>query len=918
MIRNIWSFLQNYFIKINILILITIFIILGSILSKYDVFSIYPEEYIFLEEHNHQLIKYDANKKENINKNSNKIFLKFKFEKKDNTKIQNIFQTDDHNFGIRLEIINNNLSLVVSNTADTDDGYKIFLFNTKIYKNKNYEFKIHALKNSGFHAQLNDELIKYYSYDTNFNLSNFILGNGFDGKRPFSGNIYEIYYDTRPSYKKNFSLVLFIKKYFSEIVFLSGLILSYLLPLWLYTRKKKLHTAIKTFDKMFERNKNVVLVISFLITLLIFISIPIFTYFISIYIALFIIGIGFYTTLLPQYIKDDNYSLFFIPIFGLLGTVIIGGYMIAFSFNINYLIYLLPIYSIFLLFFKSNTRSSYCNILINIKTKIYENSYIYLFASIFVIFFLLLPNFIYPDSSFYRIGPDLSLYAKMSQYLADGGLLSEAQERANEFIDMPVGEINRYGDASATWPFMYYFRWGFAAFQNMILSITSATHIHQISFLSLVFSHLFLGFIVFYWLLKVFKISKFISSLAGLAIIFNANLLNLWYEGFYANAFSIFIYLFLLYLISTKKSTKISSNKYELVPIYTFLFIAIFFTYPEGFIFIFAPLIFAIIFFEIIFFRKIEFFKYSLLFISFVIAFILLLPANFLIDWIGLTIKQLSEEGGNGFMQPYWALPHEILGMFNIYIDISGSNAGVKLQRSYVNYILSISVSISILAVIFYYIKNSYKKIDPILYSVYILTGIIGILVFVFSRSNNYLYMKYYVFLSPLLLITFWLALNFCIRKKNYFLGIKKDHIFTIISFLIIFNGLTYIGKYTYQSKRVSQNKIELYENTKHMDFNNTIIYPISYDDILYSYASLIDAPWIINGKFSKKYFQKYMGYKVYIFIKTKDYKENSEYDKIIYKDSEYIIINSGLKLIEIIEKDKDAINKEIFSKVNK
>ena len=60
------------------------------------------------------------------------------------------------------------------------------------------------------------------------------------------------------------------------------------------------------------------------------------------------------------------------------------------------------------------------------------------------------------------------------------------------------------------------------------------------------------------------------------------------------------------------------------------------------------------------------------------------------------------------------------------------------------------------------------------------------------------------------------------------------------------------------------------------------------------------------------------MDYKVYIFIKTKDYKENSEYDKIIYKDSEYIIINSGLKLIEIIEKDKDAINKEIFSKVNK
>ena len=71
--------------------------------------------------------------------------------------------------------------------------------------------------------------------------------------------------------------MLFIKKYFFDIVFLSGLILSYLLPLWFYTRKKKIHTAINTFVKMLERNKNVVLVIGFLITLLIFICIPIYS-----------------------------------------------------------------------------------------------------------------------------------------------------------------------------------------------------------------------------------------------------------------------------------------------------------------------------------------------------------------------------------------------------------------------------------------------------------------------------------------------------------------------------------------------------------------------------------------------------------------------------------------------------------------
>ena len=106
----------------------------------------------------------------------------------------------------------------------------------------------------------------------------------------------------------------------------------------------------------------------------------------------------------------------------------------------------------------------------------------------------------------------------MSQYVIDGGILSDARLRASEFIDLPVGEINRIGDASASWPFMYYFRWGLSAFHSFLVFITPAHHVIQISF-SMIFSYLALGFITFYWLIKVFRLPLFISMLGAAAVI---------------------------------------------------------------------------------------------------------------------------------------------------------------------------------------------------------------------------------------------------------------------------------------------------------------------------------------------------------------------------------------------------------------
>ena len=907
-------------------IFISVFILALVLVDKTNIsnISFYPAESIFSEQSSNRIEfeKKSGNLLNNIDY-KNEIFLEFNFKKENNVGIQNIFQTDPFNQGIRLEIIGKEISLI---TNDSMEDYKVFILKTRILNNLQYKFKIHAIDNYGFYVTLNDEKLKYYSLDFRFKGNNFLLGNGFDGKRAFSGIIDNSYYSSNYHQYKNqyelHSLVLYIKKYYSEMI----TALVWLFPILFFFTAFQLYFLEKNY-RLISKIINIILLqplkkirlyinknynfdisvllgpllftLVLLISLIIFIFIPAYLYFSLTYVFLFFVGIGFYITLLPKYVSDDNFALCFAPIFGVLATTILGGYFITLSLDIKYLMYLLPIYSTVLLF-SSNARSRYLDIIFSTKTFMSKYYGAYIFIPIILIFFLLFPNIIYPETSFYRIGPDLSLYAKMTQFIVDGGLLSEAQQRLNEFSGLPVGEINKIGDATATWPFMYFFRWGLASFQSLVFFITPSTHIFQVSFLSLIFSHLSLGFIVFYWLYKAFNISKFISFLAALAIIFNSNLINLWYEGFYANFYSLFIYLFLMFLVFLifLRNTELENyKKYDFFPIFVFLFLAALLSYPEGLIFIFGPVMAFLLFFEILIHRKINFSFYGMLISSFALAFIILLPSNYLIEWANLITRQLTEEGGNGFMQPHWALPHEILGIHNIYMNILPGNGGLLFERSIANYILSLTISILMLIPVLYYIKNNFRKINPILYISYLLVGIIAVFVFTNSRENNYLYMKYYIFMSPIILITLWVAIDFYQKKINTKGGAKKHFIYIMLTSVIALNGLTYIVKYTYFAESVSKEKIELYSETKHINFSNTVLYPYSYNGVLYSYASLIDAPWLTKDKYEFKHHKKYLNYKVYIFLKASDFKDNIVSKEIIFKNKEYVIIDSGYKL---------------------
>ena len=118
--------------------------------------------------------------------------------------------------------------------------------------------------------------------------------------------------------------------------------------------------------------------------------------------------------------------------------------------------------------------------------------------------------------------------------------------------------------------------------------------------------------------------------------------------------------------------------------------------------------------------------------------------------------------------------------------------------------------------------------------------GIIpNIFVFIKSRENNYMYMKYYVFMLPILILFLWTSLNYSINQNSIFKKKHKNLIYSIVTFIIFVNGILYVAKYSYYSTYIDDDRITLYLENKNKNFENVIIYPYNYSGILYSYASL-------------------------------------------------------------------------------
>ena len=663
-----------------------------------------------------------------------------------------------------------------------------------------------------------------------------------------------------------------------------------------------------------------------LIQLLMGFLLPSYRYVMIIYLFTFFAGLSLHPLITPSFLRIQFAYFITIPIYGLIVISILGAYFISFDVNITVLPpVLLSVSCILLLIQLILGRRSFVSLFTGLKEDFISALQSYTFVIMPVILLMLLPVLLieYPTSAF-RIGPDMALYAKTTQYFLDGGTWTEAGQRANEYVGMTAGEINRYSDATMSWPVMYYFRWGLTAYQACVAVVTFTNHAFETAFISLIVPYLLVAGFVLIWLNKQFNLGVTASVLGAIAFAFNANGLNLWFEGFYGNSFALVFFVPIIYIFIYHRTTD-NISRQDLIKSFgliALLLAASLCSYAEGVIFVLTIFIVFIFIFDFIFYKGvIKWSSYFMLATAGVIGLLIILPCDFFLDWLSISFKQITEESGNGYNQPYLAWPSEILGFQNIYFNTSVDLVNLVLKRSWINIFFALTTS----AVVYYLITKYFKKNESVWNILFgasiVMVALSAWFVIYKTPLNNYGYMKMYIFHLPFLFILFWGSLSLFVKDHAKFGETYKTSVYIVVFIPIVLSGLTYVLQFKDGEKLVEKKIFALHEKVKKLNLSKIVLYPSLtsertqlelYNKIIF--PSVLPAIWMIPNKWTERCLTNFKDYKVYLFIeKREDLEFPNLTENIVHEDDFYLIIDSGYKVEDGVNRESGSLDPRMF-----
>jgi hypothetical protein len=863
-----------------------------------------------------------------LEKTENAYFrLKLNFRLDNAEGFPNLFQTAAFNSGLRIEFNGTTAAIIVADSS-VKEGCRVINLSNAINIGQWYKLEVVALNGGYVRVFLNEQnVVDASSTGISMAMSQILVGGGFDKTRLFRGQIDNISLTKGNLSPRAATRVRNIPNSLHAVLSLIsnvGILISILLCLFI---KKVNGTAgkVTNYFRSLDQIPYAVSASLIFFQILLMLVLPAYRNVAITYFFLFFIGINQYVILTPSFLKERFFYFLFIPFNGLLLLTILGSYFIGFSIDIKLLVPVLLGVTVLgnLINFKFN-REKFILIFSGLKTD-FSRALIFftLFATPLILCLISPVLFSGHSTSPYRIGPDIVSYAKMAQYLLDGGTWTEANLRAGEFLGMSPGEINRYSDATMSWPLMYYFRWGLTAFQATVTTITLSKHVYEIAFISMAIPYLFLCGLVLFWLKSRMGLGVAAALLGAIAFALNPNTINLWYEGFYGNVFALCFFILILFIVLEIRGMKSFKDR-DMIQIILFasiVFSASLLSYGEGVFFVLAPFLVFVFIIDFLLNRSIKWAPYLAILGSACIGLLIVLPCDFIIHLVILTLKQLTQEGGNGYMQPFWALPHEILGYSSIYLEATPDVAGRLLVRSHIKLFAGLIISCMALYSLLLYFRKKNKEESTLYISSILLVAVLACFVYYKSPNNNYTYMKMYVFFLPIIFITFWSSLAFAYEKHAVNLFNNKNLFFLFLALPIAINGMVYIFHYKEESILIEQFKIALHNEIKTNNFDKVIIYPYSISSNRTIYSAILPVPWIIPALWNsdhwsdKPYYKNFINYKVYLFIeKELGHSFVVQDEKIVFENQSCLIIDSGKIVSDGINSEDNSVNFDIYT----
>ncbi|MCE1274450.1 MAG: hypothetical protein LWW75_08005, partial [Chlorobiales bacterium] len=526
-------------------------------------------------------------------------------------------------------------------------------------------------------------------------------------------------------------------------------------------------------------------------------------------------------------------------------------------------------------------------------------------------------------TSVYRVGPDMMQYAKMADYLMNGGSLELSRLRAGEFSGMTPGEMNRYADATMSWPLMNYFRWGITFYQVIFAKISGASHSYQVAFISMVIPYLLEAGMVYVWLRRISGFMAVVAFSGFMLSAFNVNLLNLWYEGFLGNAYANVLLLWVVTLHAQMMDDDDANRnvRWEYALLVGFVMAALFLSYGEVLLFVFPLFFFMTITAEFLVYRQVRWNNHFTLAVGGLLGLLTVLPCNYFFDWAVLTVKQLLHEGGNGYAQPLWAMPNEILGLGDIYSYLTIDKAGKLMERTSLDMVLGVLLIVVVAVFVSVDLAKDPRRSKVLKIAALMIMVTSGVLVYLKSPGNNYTYMKVYVLFAPLMAIAFVGGVEQCPRKTEELQVARRLVRLMVFAFPVVLNGVLYVVQYVRQETVIEKKQMELARAAKYIDFTNALIIPYNLGNKRVIYTAIMPALWAVPEFWNKKnwsdkpYYRIHSGKKLYLLAeKERDvtYKVNGN---VVFENGAYLIVDTKKCIQDVCSDNKYDVDFDLAKK---
>jgi hypothetical protein len=635
------------------------------------------------------------------------------------------------------------------------------------------------------------------------------------------------------------------------------------------------------------------------------------------YLILSYLGLGIFALITPDSFRKPYLYALVAPGFGLLLLVIIGSWVMATSTAITWTMILSLIMATGLNLFvlrRANIREK-----ISIKRFRLNKKLLLKVLGAGVLLLGILCLIVLPGvkegnlTTPLRTGPDSTGYAGAAQTLVEGGTLSSIAEdlkAATGKEDLEEAkkanfQLLRFDLHCSSEFLLKALRWGYPTVLANMTWVTDLDSVYRLDFVLLIFPWAMLLGLAYYACRTIIKARWFICLLLSGALVLNCNLLNIYYEGSYAEVMAIpifFMLLLYLYNIRENDTFKNTQDQIKQIVFVGFLGAALLSIWTEACI-VLGIICFIILVLDLLQIHKTQKTWMSIIGLGALLAFILVAPLTWslILFYKNYFFLHLGNITQGGWWQPQWATLSEIMGWTNIYAH---GSLPALVQRNTIEVVLAFfgSIFIAVAALSYLFSNNRHQR------SFWLASIVFVVLVFLvtgFLDRTNYQYYKAYTMFLPIMFLLVYAAIFFLIKiiKSRW-----KYVLYGIVAVCIgitVYNGISYIKKYNRESSYVTEEMFALKKSSEPLS-NYVLMMPFASDYSQYinwSQLAATEKLYWYNFYFTQIYKKQlikelYLDMPVAIIFSSDELKQfSTDNQDIVYAGREFQVIKTPYKL---------------------